>query len=121
MRDFGELEKAVMEQMWAHADATTVREMVSYLRPERTLAYTTVMTTMDRLVQKGWLSREMIRRAWCYRPTGTRAEWAAGIMSEVLADAQDQGAALIHFVGSMDAVELQTLKAALLQANPERP
>jgi predicted transcriptional regulator len=120
MRELGDLEKAVMERMWARASPTTAREMVTLLQPERTLAYTTVMTTLDRLVHKGWLTRRMVRRAYEYRPTGTRAEWAAGIMTEVLDDAQDRDAALMHFVGHMDSAELRVLRAALKKAQTDQ-
>lgn len=116
MRELGDLEKAVMEEMWAAPEATTSREMVARLHPVRGLAYTTVQTTLDRLVHKGWLTRWMVGRKYVYQPTGTRAEWAAGIMAEVLDDAKDRDAAIMHFVGHMHPAELKALRAALQNA-----
>jgi predicted transcriptional regulator len=116
VRELGDLEKAVMEQMWATPDATTSREMVARLHPARGLAYTTVQTTLDRLVHKGWLARRMVNRKYVYEPTGTRAEWAAELMAEVLDDAEDRDAAIMHFVGHMEPGELKTLRAALQNA-----
>jgi predicted transcriptional regulator len=113
VRELGDLEKAVMEQMWAAPEATTSRVMVTRLRPGRGLAYTTVQTTLDRLVHKGWLVRRMVSRTYVYEPTGTRAEWAAELMAEVLDEAEDRDAAIMHFV---EPGEIRTLRAALQNA-----
>jgi predicted transcriptional regulator len=118
-RELGDLEQAVMDQMWSFPEATTVRDMLVRLRPTRGLAYTTVQTTLDRLVQKGWLSRHLVGRAYEYQPTGTSAERAASVMTEVLDDSKDRDAALLHFVGRMDPAELKTLRAALQRADAE--
>jgi len=53
---FGALETAILNVLWAHAGPMTVREMHDALC-ERGLAYTTILTTMVRMVEKGWLSR----------------------------------------------------------------
>lgn len=119
MRELGDLEKAVMVQMWAAPEATTCREMVARLHPVRGLAYTTVQTTLDRLVHKGWLARRMVDRKYVYEPTSTQAEWAASIMAEVLDDAKDRDAAIMHFVRHMETAELKTLRVALQNAETD--
>jgi predicted transcriptional regulator len=68
----GPLEIAVMEILWARGDSV-VRDVVDRL--ERPLAYTTVMTTLDRLYKKGLLERRKFDRAFLYRPRLSRAEW----------------------------------------------
>lgn len=68
----GPLEISVMEVLWSRGKSN-VREVVDNL--ERTLAYTTVMTTLDRLFKKGLLERQKLERAYIYSPALTRKEW----------------------------------------------
>ncbi|HWG37851.1 MAG TPA: BlaI/MecI/CopY family transcriptional regulator, partial [Terriglobales bacterium] len=63
--ELGPLESGVMEVLWSHG-ASNVR-MVAQRLP-RPLAYTTVMTTLDRLYKKGLLMREKQERAFIYSP-----------------------------------------------------
>jgi predicted transcriptional regulator len=68
----GPLEVAVMEILWSRGECV-VRDVVD--RIGRPLAYTTVMTTLDRLYKKGLLERRKCERAFLYRPRLTREEW----------------------------------------------
>ncbi len=68
----GPLEVAVMELLWTHGESN-VREVVDRL--DRPLAYTTIMTTLDRLYKKRLLQRQKVDRAFYYAPTLTREEW----------------------------------------------
>src|SRR3954447_23296396 len=68
----GPLEVTVMEILWTHGE-NNVRDVADRL--SRPLAYTTVMTTLDRLYKKGLLARRKSERAFLYSPTMTRAEW----------------------------------------------
>ena len=74
---FGDLEQAVMDVLWNSPAALSVRDVQAELAGERALAYTTVMTVMDRLAKKGQLARELDGRAWRYRPSQSWAELAA--------------------------------------------
>lgn len=68
----GELEQLVMSVLWRARTPLLVRDVQEGLRAyERDLAYTTVMTVMDRLAKKGALDRELEGRAWRYRPLKT--------------------------------------------------
>lgn len=69
----GELERAVMEVLWQTDAALSVRDVHAALA-DRDLAYTTVMTVLDRLAKKGICSRELEGRAWLYRPARTCVE-----------------------------------------------
>ena len=73
MRQLGELEAAIMDRLWEWGRPALVREVVDDLRPDRPLAYTTVMTVMENLHRKGWLRREKDGRAWRYEPTRSRS------------------------------------------------
>src|SRR5579863_2979132 len=68
----GTLEFELMEILWSSGDST-VREVVQKL--SRPLAYTTVMTTLDRLFKKGLLDRHKSDRAFFYSPRFSRQEW----------------------------------------------
>src|SRR5436305_184687 len=72
----GPLEVTVMEILWAHGE-TNVRDVVDRL--ERPLAYTTVMTTLDRLYKKGLLAPRKSERAFDYTPAVTGVLVVAGI------------------------------------------
>jgi predicted transcriptional regulator len=62
----GELEQAVMQVVWDRG-TVSVRQVHEALQPERALAYTTVMTVMSRLTDKGVLERQKQGRAFVYR------------------------------------------------------
>jgi predicted transcriptional regulator len=68
----GPLEIRVMEVLWA-AGESSVRDVVDKL--DRKLAYTTVMTTLDRLFKKGLLARQKTDRAFLYFPRLTNEQW----------------------------------------------
>ena len=78
---FGALEREVMEILWAEA-SLAVRDVQTRLA--RPAAYTTVMTTLDRLYKKGVLERVQAGRAFLYSPAATREQLRASIASRVL-------------------------------------
>jgi predicted transcriptional regulator len=78
----GPLEIAVMEILWDRP-AANVHDVAHLLA--RPLAYTTVMTTLDRLYKKGMLDRRKAERAFLYSASFTRQEWEQRRAGEVLA------------------------------------
>jgi predicted transcriptional regulator len=78
---FGVLEREVMSVLWTHSDLT-VRDVQSRLIRE--IAYTTVMTTLDRLYKKGILARRQAGRAFLYSAALTRTQLQARIAGGVL-------------------------------------
>jgi predicted transcriptional regulator len=116
MRRFGELEAVIMDRLWELGRPMLVREMVDDLRPDRTLAYTTVMTVMDNLYHKGWLRRERDGRAWRYQPTGSRSGYTAALMNDALATSTDRRTALAHFALQMSPQDAALLRDALDRA-----
>ena len=112
----GELEQAVMSQLWAAEAPRTVREVHAALAPTRSLAYTTVMTVLDRLAKKGLVTQERQGRAFRYSPSRSREEFTAELMLDVLGDAtnpSDRVAALQHFVGQVSPAEAAAMRAVL--------
>ena len=120
----GDLERALMEQLWDSAtqrpEGATVREVLEALPAERGLAYTTVMTVLDRLSKKGLVTRERDGRAWRYTPAGTRESLTAETMRATLDDASDRRATLLHFLDGATAEELEDLRAALSEVEQRR-
>jgi predicted transcriptional regulator len=104
-----------MEAVWQFG-AGSVRDVAGRL--ERKLAYTTVMTTLDRLFKKGLLEREMTDRAFVYAPKVTRDDWdrrrAGEMMAGFLAGPEESRqlllSCLVDAVGKHDAMLLDELE-----------
>ena len=77
----GALERDVMRLAWNRGDLS-VRDACALLPPG--LAYTTVMTTMDRLYKKGLLTRRKVNRAFVYRAAATREEIDGAVATELV-------------------------------------
>src|SRR3954452_1819344 len=120
-RPLGDLERLVMEQLWASSDALTVREVHERLSATRELAYTTVMTVLDRLAKKRLTERERDGKAWRYRPAAPREELAADLMRDALDRAGDRREALVRFVGQVSDEEAALLREALSKLNAQEP
>jgi predicted transcriptional regulator len=115
IRGFGELEAVIMDRIWSCEPdtATTVREIFDSLAAERTIAYTTVMSTMDNLHTKGWLARERDGKAYRYWPTLSREQHSARLMREALDGGGRPDLVLHHFVEQIGPAESSRLRAAL--------
>jgi predicted transcriptional regulator len=84
VREFGRLERAIMDVVWSGNRPYAVREVRERLRYGRPVAYTTVMTVMSILHGKGVLRREKRGRAWHYWPAEAKEEHDARLMAEAL-------------------------------------
>jgi len=111
----GPLETKVLEFLWSEGRAQTVRHMLPAF-PE--LAYTTLMTTLDRLYRKGLLMRRRRGRAFVYEPRCSReqllSDLLSGQVSDLLAAAGASTAVLstlVRCVGRRDAALLDELDA----------
>lgn len=110
--NLGELERAVMERLWAADGPLTARAVQDGL-PDRDLATTTVLTVLGRLERKGLVTRERDGRAHHYRAVGSREDHVAELMNDALDAATDRGAALARFVGSIPPEERARLRDLL--------
>jgi len=118
----GALERAVMDHLWDADAPQTVRQVHDTLRSRRELAYTTVMTVLQRLARKGLVAQIRDDRAYQYAALRGRDELVAGLMVDALDQAADSGgrrAALMSFVERVGAAEADALRRALadLEAN----
>lgn len=98
-RPAGGLEAEVLAALWAAERPLTPREVRSELAPG--LAYTTVMTALSRLHEKGAVGRRRAGRAYRYTPVMDQADIAAARMRSTLEAGDNRSAVLTRFVGSL--------------------
>ena len=100
----GDLEAEVMKVVWKQ-EKSTVREVYEQLRLEKNLAYTTVMTIMSRLADKGLLAKAPQGNAYIYTPAVSEAEFTEMVVSEVIDGLLEEFAepALSHMVDKLGA------------------
>ena len=111
-----------MTRVWKWNRPVTVREVLEDLQRERSIAYTTVMTVLDNLHQKGWVRREAEGRAYRYEAVSTRASYAAALMNEAWSQSDNPAAALVAFFGMMSPEQREALRDAVRIAQlPEMP
>ena len=111
----GRLELSVMEVVWSHGELT-VRDVVARL--PRPLAYTTVMTTLDRLFKKHLLDRRKEERAFRYSARLSRNDWerkrADNLLAGFLGGSQPSRelliSCLVEAVGQYDQALLDELE-----------
>lgn len=113
-RPMGALETAVLDQVWAEPSGLTPRQALERLDGD--LAYTTVMTILNRLWTKGLLEREREGRAYRYKPLLSQSELVASRMTKALEVASDRQATLSRFVKELPAAD-EALLRSLLRRN----
>jgi predicted transcriptional regulator len=109
----GELEAQVLDVLWEADDWLTPGDVHAVLSTKRPLAYTTVMTILVRLWNKGTLERRREGRAYAYHPIQTAEERAADRMNELLDDVADRSTALAHFLDGLPPAERARLRRIL--------
>lgn len=115
-RRVGDLEIEVLQLLWKAEGWLSGRELWERLGDE-TRAYTTVMTVLGHLVDKGLATRVEEGRGHLYRAAGDPDELTAQAIRSLLAATQDPRAALAHFVEDLDDPALVSeLTAALKRA-----
>jgi predicted transcriptional regulator len=120
----GSLEFELMEVLWSCGESC-VRDVVPKL--SRPLAYTTVMTTLDRLFKKGLLDRHKSDRAFVYLPHFSRQEWerkragslVAGFFAGPNPSRQLLLSCLLDAVGEHDAKLLDELEKKIRSRRKE--
>ncbi len=113
----GVLEEKVMEALWKRSPLT-VRKVCKLLRGEHEPAYTTVMTTLDRLFKKGLLQRHKDGIAFMYEPAMTKDDYRRRVLEGTIsslitqkADADHVLAAFVDAAADIDESNLARLEA----------
>lgn len=86
----GKLERQVLEEIWRFGGEVSVRDV--YRAFDERIAYTTVMTTLDRLFKKNLLERRKDGRAFLYTAAIAREDFDQGIKADVIDGLLGQGA-----------------------------
>jgi len=107
-----------MDHLWADATGErwfTVREVHEELARDREIAYTTVMTVLQRLAKKRLALEAREGRAYLYRAMSSRGAVTADLMREALdgTSESDRTTALTRFVDSASRTEVAVLRRAL--------
>lgn len=107
-----------MDALWDHGGDQSVRDVMDHMDSAggKELAYTTVMTVLDRLAKKGIADRTRDGRAWRYTAASTREELAATALRSTLESVQaDRRLAMMHFLDDATPSEIDDLRAALAE------
>jgi predicted transcriptional regulator len=112
MARLGDLERAVLACLWQADEPQTVREVHEAL-VERHLAYTTVMTTLQRLARKGLVTQDTQARAHRFSAVATREEMFTELMTDALGIAGDEHEAMLRFVDGISPEARATLAERL--------
>jgi predicted transcriptional regulator len=110
----GELEAAVMDQLWSHGpvDVKTVHAAIGR---KRRITLNTVQSTMERLHRKGLLDREKVSHAYVYNPRLSREAFGARVVEEVVSqvlggETEPMLAAFVDVAARAGAEQLERLE-----------
>lgn len=118
-----DLEATIMDVVWGKQLASfAVGDVLAILEKQRDIAYTTVMTTVTRLYEKGILERERDGKRYLYSPKLSREEFLQSTAREVLDEAvggHQAMAMLAEKVSEASAGELDDLEALIQKRREE--
>ncbi len=119
----GELQRAVMEVVWRRGEAS-VHDVLNELSRRKKLAYTTVLTVMQKLEKAGWLEHRNEGKSYIYTPTASREEAGAGSVRGFLKRVFEGDAVAMfqHLIRESDLSdeELSELRALIDEKRKER-
>jgi predicted transcriptional regulator len=110
-RPIGALEHEILGVLWKAERPMTPSEVLAGLDAD--LAYTTVMTVLGRLWNKGLAERVKVGRAFAYTPSISEADLSADRMRAALDRSSDSMATMSHFVANLDPATKEQLRALL--------
>ena len=116
----GPLEKDLMQILWRAQGPMTGRDIFEMLRERRRVAYTTVLTVLERLVPKGLVSKDKVEGRYLYTATQSQEEFTANVSRSVLAglmelSATQTVAAMVDILDKSNPDDLQGLMDLIQQ------
>ena len=114
-RGIGPLEAEVLDVLWDAAGWLTPGEVHDVISVRKGLAYTTIMTVLSNLCEKGVLERRRDGRAFAYHPVQTREERTASTMTSALKAVENRPVVLTEFVGQLSDADRAQLRRMLSQ------
>lgn len=117
----GELESEVMEIIWQSKEPVSVRTVTQNLQKKRQIAYTTIMTIMGRLTDKGLLKRTSSGKAYNYQPVYSKDKFLTRVTRQIIKNfiANFGETAVAHFaeeVNKLTPTRRKELKKLLKEA-----
>ncbi len=102
----GGLEKEIMKTVWMTKRSVTVREVFSVIAQDRSIAYTTVMTIMGRLVNKGLLKRQTVGKAYMYKAAYSKDKFLGKISRQIINNLLSSfgETAIAHFTEELERI-----------------
>lgn len=120
--DLGQLQRAVMEIIWSRGEAT-VHQVRDRLDREKELAYTTILTTLQKLERAGWLEHRAEGKSYVYVPKRSREQAGAGSVRGFLKRVFDGNAVAMfqHLIreGDLSEDELKELRRIIDEKRKE--
>ncbi|SDO01501.1 Predicted transcriptional regulator [Paenibacillus sp. yr247] len=110
-RFFGPLEAKIMEILWTTPLEMTIKDVQQKLDKAKVINFNTVMTVMNRLVDKGILQKKLVVRSFMYKPVVTRDEFMETQSKELTFDLIEEfgSLAVTHMVDALDKVDPELL------------
>ncbi len=123
LNDLGELQRAVIEIVWRLGRAS-VHDVRRQLARRKKLAYTTVLTVMQKLEKDGWLTHRAEGKSYIYLPTRTREQAGAKSIRKFIKHVFDGDAVLMfqHLIrqGDLDDQQLRQLRELIDEKQKEK-
>ena len=120
--DLGKLQRAVLEIMWELGEAS-VHQVRHQLSQRKKLAYTTVLTALQKLEKAGWLRHRAEGKSYIYLPTRSREEAGVNSLQRFLKRVFDGDAVLMfqHLIrqGNLSDEEMQKLRQMIDEKRKE--
>ncbi len=113
-KHLGPLEAQVMQTLW-NRGPSTVREVLEVVGTEKSLAYTTVMTVLSRLTDKGLVLKDTTERAYRYRPAKSLKEFRTSISGQMVEQVMTEfgEVAITQFVQHLKQIDPERLRKLL--------
>jgi BlaI family penicillinase repressor len=122
--DLGELQRTVLETVWELGEAGVHQVRDRLNRKKKKLAYTTVLSAMQKLEKAGWLEHRAEGKSYVYVPTASREEAGAGSVRGFLKRVFEGNAVAMfqHLIRESDLsdAELSELRAMIDEKRKER-
>ena len=111
----GELEKEIMDVVWESNLPVTVRSVYEKLKDKRKIAYTTVMTIMNRLVDKGLLKRKTFGKAYLYKAAYSKDRFLIRVSRQIIKNFVSSfgNEAIAHFAQEAEKLDPRKRKELL--------
>ncbi len=124
-KPLGELEAAVLTALWSSPSPLSVREVLGLVKRRPALAYTTILTVLDRLHEKELVAREKDGKAFVYWPRVSREAWLGEQAAQVLTGAEGppSNAVLMAFLDTAERADpalIEQLSALIEQRRKGR-